>query len=253
MDIAQLDGRIPEEFVLGTTPDISVYALFDWYEYVYYWNPIAAFYNEKKCIGRWIGVAEVSTDIMACFVLTDTGKVVVFNYVWGLSNGEQQLDITKAATRKLDKAMAAKVGESILNTEIDSDLVDDLPEIPDTLFTDDNDEDNATRIETEATFEDANEYSTPEAYDEYLTAEVLLLQGGENKKEIVKKRKSVPDGLPMGVRNNNPLLDSREYEVEFPDGATETFTANLIAENMMSQVDADGYSYSILSAIVDHR
>ena len=29
--MAQLGGRVPEEFVLGTTPDISVYALFDWY------------------------------------------------------------------------------------------------------------------------------------------------------------------------------------------------------------------------------
>ena len=57
----------------------------------------------------------------------------------------------------------------------------------------------------------------------------------------------------MGVRNNNPLLDSREYEVKCPDGATDTFTANLIAKNMMSQVDAEGNSYSILSAIIDHR
>ena len=57
----------------------------------------------------------------------------------------------------------------------------------------------------------------------------------------------------MGVRKKNPLLDSREYEVEFPDGATDTFTANLIAKNMMSQLDAEGYSYSILSAIIDHH
>ena len=51
LDIAQLDGRVPAEFVLGTTPDISVYALFEWYEYVYYWNPIATFPHEKKCLG----------------------------------------------------------------------------------------------------------------------------------------------------------------------------------------------------------
>ena len=40
--------------------------------------------------------------------------------------------------RQLDKAIAAKVGESLLDTEIDSYLIDNLPEIPDTLFTDDN-------------------------------------------------------------------------------------------------------------------
>ena len=155
--------------------------------------------------------------------------------------------------RQLDEAIAAKVGDSLLNTEIDSDLVDDLPEIPDTLFTDDNEEENVTRIKPEATFEDANEDAMPEEYDEYPTTEVLLPQGGENKKAIVKKCRRDPDGLPMGVRNNNPLIDSREYEVEFPVGATDTFTANLIAKNMMPQVDAEGHSYSILSAIVGNR
>ena len=55
------------------------------------------------------------------------------------------------------------------------------------------------------------------------------------------------------IRNANPLLDSREYEVEFPDGSIEAFTANLIAENLLSQVDAEGRSYSVLREIVDHR
>ena len=94
---------MPEYFVLGTTPDISVYAFFDRYEYVYYWNPIAAFPHEKKCLDRWIGVAEVSTDIMACFILTDTGKFVVRKSVWGISNEDQKLDTTKAAMSQLDK------------------------------------------------------------------------------------------------------------------------------------------------------
>ena len=166
---------------------------FYWYEYVYYWNPIATFPHEKKFLGRWIGVAEVSTDIMACFVLTDTGKVVVSNSVWGLSNEDQQLDTTKAAMRKLDEAISAKLGYSLLDTQIDSDLVDDLPEIPDTIFNYENEEENVTPIEPEATFEDANEDATPEAYDEYLTTEVLLPQGGESKKAIVNKRKRGPD------------------------------------------------------------
>ena len=154
--------------------------------------------------------------------------------------------------RQLNEAIYARVGESLINTEIGSDLGDDLPYIPDTLFIDDNKEENVTQIEPEETIEDVNEYATPEAYDEYLTAEVLLPKGGEKKKAIFKKRKRRPDGIPMGIQNNNPLLDSKEYEVEFPDGATDKFTANLITENMMSQVDAEEHSYSILSAIVDH-
>ena len=68
--------------------------------------------------------------------------------------------------RQLDKAIAAKVGDSLLDTDIDSGLVDNLPEIPDTLFTDDNEEENVTPIEPEATFEDANEDATHEAYEQ---------------------------------------------------------------------------------------
>ena len=51
--------------------------------------------------------------------------------------------------RQLDEAIAAKVGGSLLDTDIYSELVDDLPEIPDIpeiLFTDENEEENVTPI-----------------------------------------------------------------------------------------------------------
>jgi len=48
------------------------------------------------------------------------------------------------------------------------------------------------------------------------------------------------DGNPIGVRNNNPILDTREYEVEMPDGSTAAYAANVIAENLFSQVDSEG-------------
>ena len=45
----------------------------------------------------------------------------------------------------------------------------------------------------------------------------------------------------------------RLFKVEFPDGLTEAIAAkNLIAENMLSQVNDKGRSYSVLSEIVDH-
>lgn len=39
---------------------------------------------------------------------------------------------------------------------------------------------------------------------------------------------------------DNPLFYFRLYEVEFPDGSTETITANIIAKNMFSQLDTEG-------------
>ncbi len=94
---------------------------------------------------------------------------------------------------------------------------------------------------------------TLEAYDEYLTAEVLLPVMGSMTKAKITGRKRDADGNPMGKRNANPMLDTREYEVVFPDGATDVFTANIIAENSYSQVDEEGNSFLIMSEIIDHK
>ena len=48
--------------------------------------------------------------------------------------------------RQLDEAIAVKVGDILLDTDIYSELIDDLLDIPDTLFTDDNEEENVTPI-----------------------------------------------------------------------------------------------------------
>ncbi len=99
---------------------------------------------------------------------------------------------------------------------------------------------------------DANEY-TPEGHDEYLTAEVLLPNMRTMSNAKVAGRKRDAEGNSLGERNANPILDPREYEVEFPDGATDVFTAKLIAENLYSQVDDEGNSYAIMSEIIDHK
>jgi hypothetical protein len=52
LDLPQLQGRVPDEDVLGSTPDISQYALFDWYERVLYcWDPVGSFPHEQKLLG----------------------------------------------------------------------------------------------------------------------------------------------------------------------------------------------------------
>ena len=54
---------------------------------------------------------------------------------------------------------------------------------------------------------------------------------------IVKQRKSADDGNPTGTESTTPLVDTRAYEIDFIDGTTETLTANIIAENLLAQVD----------------
>jgi hypothetical protein len=99
---------------------------------------------------------------------------------------------------------------------------------------------------------EADDY-TADAFDAYLTAEVLLPRGGESHRGTVRRRAKDEDGKPIGKRASNPILDTRTYEVEFPDGSIDTLSANLIAENLYSQVDDEGRQYQLIDEIIDHR
>ena len=61
------------------------------------------------------------------------------------------------------------------------------------------------------------------------------------------------EGKPVGIANDNPILDLRQYEVEFLDGETEIMTANLIAKIFLAQVDDNGHIHMMLDEIEDHR
>ena len=43
------------------------------------------------------------------------------------------------------------------------------------------------------------------------------------------------------------------YEVEFIDGTTEIMTANVIAQNILSQVDEEGHRQLMMDEIIDHH
>jgi hypothetical protein len=53
----------------------------------------------------------------------------------------------------------------------------------------------------------------------------------------VTKRLRDANGLPIGTANDNPMLDTRQYEVEYADSYTAPVSACLIAECLVAQVD----------------
>ena len=50
-------------------------------------------------------------------------------------------------------------------------------------------------------------------------------------------------GTAIGVRNANPILDMRMYEIMFTYESLHQYSANIIDNNMYSHVDAEGYQY----------
>jgi hypothetical protein len=83
---------------------------------------------------------------------------------------------------------------------------------------------------------------------------VLDRPGAEPELARLTKRLKDKDGKPIGKSNgNNPILDSRLYEVEFSDVHKAALSANTIAENLFSQVDADGHRQILFEEIIGHR
>lgn len=57
----------------------------------------------------------------------------------------------------------------------------------------------------------------------------------------------------VGKSNENPTLDARSCQVEFPDGNVAECSANVIAENVFAMCDPDGNQQLLLEAVVDHK
>ena len=49
------------------------------------------------------------------------------------------------------------------------------------------------------------------------------------------------------------MHDKSLYALEYPDGTTDQLKSNIIAENMLSQVDSEGHHYQVLTEVTDHK
>ena len=67
----------------------------------------------------------------------------------------------------------------------------------------------------------------------------------------VVRRSIGSDGKIIGKLDGT--LKSLVYDVEFPDGAIKQYAANVIAENVLSQVDTSGFHTQHLSSIEHHE
>ena len=67
--------------------------------------------------------------------------------------------------------------------------------------------------------------------DTYLNMELALPRDGDGPEFArVTKRLRDANGLPIGTANDNPILDTRLYEVEYLDGHRAFLSAKAIAE-----------------------
>ena len=91
------------------------------------------------------------------------------------------------------------------------------------------------------------------AYDQLLNAEIMVQAEESQLSGKVIKRVFGLDGKVAGKYDDNPYLNSIMYEVELADGRIKEYGANIIAENMLTQVDSDGFTLALMEGIIDYK
>ncbi len=239
------------EQLTGETPDISEYLDFSFYDWVWYKDNAGVGDN---MFGRWLGVSHRVGNLMSYWILTNHSRVISRTTVQRVTNLERSTMEVKQRSQEFDE----HIRELLID---DNHIIQDgnerqLQDWDD--FTEDNDENFAKEfgeVVSDSKIPEADEDFTPDTFNDiYLNKEVALADGADEAKfrRVVKRLRNA-EGRRIGIANENPLLDTREYTVEFRDGHTESLSANLIVKNLYSQLDEEGNRHALLSDIVDHR
>ena len=98
-----------------------------------------------------------------------------------------------------------------------------------------------------------HEVQKPEVNESYLNVSCMLKIGDRYVRGKVIGRKRDADENTIGRKNNNPILNTREYRVEFDDGRVSELTANVIAESMYAACNESRNKYLMMDSIVDYE
>jgi hypothetical protein len=197
-----------------------------------------------------LGEAADFGQAMCYWILSDSAKPIVRSTIQAIPRDKLTLEATITQLKSLDNINLNKLGSP---SPIDSLYSYDLEPNDENHDLDEEFRTPAySPVDPQASMPEADEWDA-EAFDQYISAEVKLPRDGTEVLGQVVARKHDHDGNPVGRANLNPILDSRLYEVVFPDGTTAEYSANVIAECLYSQVDNEGNQYLLLDSIVDWK
>ena len=244
-DIFMLNGEVPETIMSGETSDISQFCELEWYQWVYFRDTQVSFPDDKLVLGRYLGPSIDVGPALTAKILKSNGEVVHRSTYRALNQEEIESAEEQAVRKSFDEQIEARLGPSATVKDFDDMGAEETPVHE--KYEDGVDDDDAP-------IPPADELEpTPEAGDNYVNTEVMLPRGDGMARGRVVRRKRDADGNLVWRANTNPILDSRVYEVEFPDGEVTALTANVIADAMFSQCDEDGNEYILLEELVDWR
>ena len=250
-DATNLKGRTPLERITGDTVDISEYLDFGFYDWCWY-HENAGLGPTK--LGRWLGVAHKVGGLMSYWVIMINCTVIARTTVQRVTSLEMQATHMKERTQAFDRATKVKIKDSehIILEGGKTHPYDwnDHPFDEDPDFTEEFHE-----VISNNELKGADDSFTPDVYDSSLNMELAIPQGESLEPRLARATKRLKDanGLPIGLANENPILDTRMYEVEYLDGERASLAANNIAENLFAQIDDESNCQVLMDEIIGHR
>ena len=250
-----LQGRSSYEHVVGYTPDITEYVSFSWYQWIYYWDQD----SKEKRLGKWLGPAHKIGQALCYYVLIDNAEFIARSSVIPVPDADLLSDEMKTMTTKFTSSVEDKIGnyrqptfdvtkpESVYFSAFDDPIdVDDNVDFTEFTPTGELVDAPISRDQNDAYFDDL---------DDYINTHVVVpgRDGATNVLAKIVRRKRDSSGTLVGTSHSNPILDSRIFELEFPDGRTEEYALNSIVESLYAQVDDEGFDTGIMDEIVGHR
>ena len=246
----KLHGSNAHTVTTGEEGDISNLCQFPWYGWCYFREHTAAFPNQKEVLGRVLGPARGDGNEMCQWVLKANGSVVPRRTVRPLQVAEIHSPIEIKKRKVFDELIERRHGTSInppkpATAKPDSD-------VDETVAPDESEDEGIPEVE-DVVDSTGKVLDQQPLYDKMINAEVLLQLDDKMVMGKVKGRSVGDHGQVMGSYDDNPILNSIIYDVEFPDGQVKEYAANILAENMYAQVDSNGFSQLLMKGIIDVR
>ena len=249
---ANKDGRTGLEKITGDTPEISDWLEFEFYDLVRYWDNRED--EEKDNVGRWLGVAHRIGSALCYWILTEKGTVISRTTVQHFTEDEVKHPELQERIRDYHRILEASLGANyVFDDQDDNAFVLDDVDAPIGSGYNESDYFGPEQLpDVDDVVKDEDERAAENTYDQYVGAEISV-PDRNGQKLLAKVMKRLENRNTNADGKYNPLKDHSIYEVQFGDGTTEELQANVIAESMLSDIDAEGKHYQLLTEIQDHK
>ena len=189
---------------------------------------------------------------MSYWVLTQNGYVISHTTFQRVTNLESELLENQETFSEFGEQIKGIIREDDFPLEVNKPDPDDWDDI---LEDDEDFQEDFNRVYQDNYIPKADDAFTPDLMDDTYTNMEVDLPRDSEEPEFARGTKRIRDAneLPIGTANENPILDTRMYEVKYADRHKASMAANAIAKNMFAQVDEDGNMHVLFDEITDHR